>query len=124
MSPSATVSCCSTNARSPASWAKTSEKGLTVVPLKIYFKGGRIKIEIGLARGKKLHDKRATLRRARDQAGNGEGPPAPPERPVVSPCRPRYNESSDFLYTGGRQVSTGISEVQAASRGFSPLVNK
>src|SRR5205807_1083258 len=41
---------------------KTSEKGLTVVPLKIYFKGGRIKIEVGLARGKKLHDKRATLR--------------------------------------------------------------
>ena len=41
---------------------KTAEKGLTVVPLKIYFKGGRIKIEIGLARGKKLHDKRATLR--------------------------------------------------------------
>jgi SsrA-binding protein len=41
---------------------KTAEKGLTVVPLKIYFKQGRIKIEIGLARGKKLHDKRATLR--------------------------------------------------------------
>lgn len=41
---------------------KTAEKGLTVVPLKIYFKGGRIKIEVGLARGKKLHDKRATLR--------------------------------------------------------------
>ena len=41
---------------------KSSEKGLTVVPLKIYFSRGRIKIEIGLARGKKLHDKRATLR--------------------------------------------------------------
>ena len=41
---------------------KTAEKGLTVVPLKIYFQRGRIKIEIGLARGKKLHDKRATLR--------------------------------------------------------------
>ena len=41
---------------------KIAEKGLTVVPLKMYFKGGRAKIEIGLARGKKLHDKRATLR--------------------------------------------------------------
>src|SRR4030095_11503349 len=41
---------------------KISEKGLTVVPLKLYFKQGRIKIEIGLARGKKLHDKRASLR--------------------------------------------------------------
>ena len=41
---------------------KTAEKGLTVIPLKVYFKRGRIKIELGLARGKKLHDKRATLR--------------------------------------------------------------
>jgi SsrA-binding protein len=35
-------------------------KGLTLVPLKLYFKGGWAKIEIGLARGKKLHDKRRT----------------------------------------------------------------
>ena len=41
---------------------KIAERGLTVVPLKLYFKAGRAKIEIGLARGKKLHDKRATLR--------------------------------------------------------------
>src|SRR5262247_129552 len=41
---------------------KVAERGLTVVPLKLYFKDGRAKIEIGLARGKKLHDKRETLR--------------------------------------------------------------
>jgi SsrA-binding protein len=41
---------------------KIAERGLTVVPLKLYFKGGRAKLEIGLARGKKLHDKRASLR--------------------------------------------------------------
>jgi SsrA-binding protein len=41
---------------------KVAERGLTIVPLKLYFKGGRAKIELGLARGKKLHDKRATLR--------------------------------------------------------------
>ena len=41
---------------------KIAERGLTVVPLKMYLKSGRAKIEIGLARGKKLHDKRATLR--------------------------------------------------------------
>jgi SsrA-binding protein len=41
---------------------KIAERGLTIVPLKLYFKDGRAKIEIGLARGKKLHDKRATLR--------------------------------------------------------------
>src|SRR5882672_1641658 len=42
--------------------SKVSEKGLTLVPLRLYFKDGRAKIELGLARGKKLHDKRATLR--------------------------------------------------------------
>jgi len=35
-------------------------KGLTLVPLKLYFKDGWAKVEIGLARGKKLHDKRRT----------------------------------------------------------------
>ena len=43
--------------------AKTKERGLTLIPLKLYFKGGRAKIELGLARGKKLYDKRETLRR-------------------------------------------------------------
>lgn len=35
-------------------------KGLTVVPLRLYFKGGRVKAEIAVVRGKKLHDKRET----------------------------------------------------------------
>ncbi|MCR5256464.1 MAG: SsrA-binding protein SmpB [Acetatifactor sp.] len=37
---------------------KIKEKGYTLVPLEVYFKGGRVKMEIGLARGKKLYDKR------------------------------------------------------------------
>ena len=41
---------------------KVAERGLTLVPLRLYFKDGRVKVELGLARGKKLHDKRATLR--------------------------------------------------------------
>ncbi|SRR5581483_1837351 len=41
---------------------KIAERGLTLVPLRIYFKGGRAKLELGLARGKKLHDKRSALR--------------------------------------------------------------
>jgi SsrA-binding protein len=36
-------------------------KGLTLVPLKIYFKKGKVKVEIGLAKGKKMFDKRATM---------------------------------------------------------------
>jgi len=39
---------------------KTKEKGLTLVPLSLYFKRGVAKVELALARGKKLHDKRAT----------------------------------------------------------------
>ena len=42
---------------------RATEKGLTIVPLKAFFKKGRVKLEIGLARGKQAHDKRAALRR-------------------------------------------------------------
>jgi SsrA-binding protein len=40
------------------------EKGLTLVPLKMYFKQGRAKVLLGLCKGKKLHDKRETLKKA------------------------------------------------------------
>ena len=39
---------------------KVEQKGFTLVPTKAYFKQGLVKIEVGLARGKELHDKRAT----------------------------------------------------------------
>ena len=39
----------------------SSEKGYTIVPLQVYFRDGRAKIEIGLARGKKLYDKRQDI---------------------------------------------------------------
>lgn len=41
---------------------QTKEKGLTIVPLEMYFKNGRLKLKIGLARGKKNYDKRETLK--------------------------------------------------------------
>ena len=40
---------------------KIAEKGYTLVPLKVYIKGDLIKVEIGLARGKKLYDKRQDI---------------------------------------------------------------
>ncbi|HRU22496.1 MAG TPA: SsrA-binding protein SmpB [Candidatus Latescibacteria bacterium] len=43
--------------------SRTEEKGLTLVPLSLYFKGGRAKVELGLAKGKQIHDKRETLRK-------------------------------------------------------------
>ena len=42
---------------------KVRERGLTLIPLRLYFKDGRAKVELGLARGKKLYDKRETLRK-------------------------------------------------------------
>jgi len=41
---------------------KTEAKGLTLVPLKLYLKHGKIKVELGVCRGKMLHDKRDTLK--------------------------------------------------------------
>ncbi len=40
--------------------AEIKQNGLTLVPLKLYFKGSRVKVEVGLCKGKKLYDKRAT----------------------------------------------------------------
>jgi SsrA-binding protein len=42
---------------------KTVERGLTLVPTKMYFKNGKVKVALALAKGKDVHDKRETLRR-------------------------------------------------------------
>ena len=42
---------------------KTEAKGLTLIPLKLYLKRGRIKLELGVCRGKALHDKRDALKK-------------------------------------------------------------
>ena len=42
---------------------KVAEKGLTLVPLELYFKNGRVKVMVALAKGKQAHDKRETLRK-------------------------------------------------------------
>ena len=47
--------------------AKAEQAGHTIVPLSLYFKDGRAKVEIGLAKGKKLHDKRQALRERQDR---------------------------------------------------------
>jgi len=44
-------------------FSKTREKGLTIIPLKVYLKGGRVKVELGLAKGKNVVDKRETIKR-------------------------------------------------------------
>jgi SsrA-binding protein len=46
---------------------KAQEKGLTLVPLKMYFKGGKAKVLLGLCRGRKLYDKREALKKAESQ---------------------------------------------------------
>ena len=51
--------------------AKLKEKGLTLVPLKVYFKDSLVKVEIGVARGKKLYDKRQDIAK-KDQRREAE----------------------------------------------------
>ncbi|MGF1481526.1 MAG: SsrA-binding protein SmpB [Cyanophyceae cyanobacterium] len=46
---------------------KLEQQGLTLVPLKLYLKGGWVKVSLGLGKGKKLHDKRETLKRRQDE---------------------------------------------------------
>ena len=64
--------------------ARAKERGLTLVPTRIYFSGAHAKVEIALARGKDLYDKRQTHPRARDQARHGtrraRGAPLAPRR--------------------------------------------
>ena len=53
----------------------TARKGLTVVPLEVYFRNGRVKVELGLARGRQHHDKRLKLKEqaAQREARAAEG---------------------------------------------------
>ncbi len=46
---------------------QVEQKGLTLVPLRMYLKGGKVKVAIALARGKKLHDKREDLKRKQEK---------------------------------------------------------
>jgi SsrA-binding protein len=46
--------------------ALTKEGGITLIPLQLYFKDGKAKIEVAVARGKKSHDKRAALKERQD----------------------------------------------------------
>ena len=50
---------------------RVAQKGFTIVPLKVYFKGSLVKVEIGLARGKKLYDKRQDIAK-KDQRREAE----------------------------------------------------
>lgn len=50
---------------------EVTKKGFTLVPLEVYFKGSRVKVEIGLARGKKLYDKREAIAK-KDQRREAE----------------------------------------------------
>jgi len=48
-------------------YGKSRERGLALIPLKLYFRSGKVKIEIGVGRGKKLYDKRESLKVKEDR---------------------------------------------------------
>ena len=88
-----------------------TQKGYTLVPLQVYFKGPRLKVEIGLCRGKKLYDKRDQGRiRPRDRAPHeGQNLPQLTHDPF-STFAPTSSllPLTFYLKYGGVPVSTGI----------------
>ena len=48
-------------------YGRSREKGLALIPLKVYFKNGKIKVEVGVGRGKRLYDKRESLKNKEDK---------------------------------------------------------
>ena len=52
-------------------FGKTKQDGLTLIPLSVYFKNSKVKVEIGLCKGKNLHDKRETLAKKQAQRDIG-----------------------------------------------------
>jgi SsrA-binding protein len=48
-------------------YGKSRERGLSLIPLKLYFKNGKVKVEIGVGRGKKLYDKREDMKMKEDR---------------------------------------------------------
>ena len=119
---------------------KTVEKGMTLVPLRMYFKDGRVKLAVGLAKGKKDYDRRETDQaarvRARDAgrdegeealAGNGNPDfriviPAPPPTtscPPPAPATLRKQAVYIPLPAGpGRYAPCGWEERQSVPTGF------
>ncbi|CAM5431462.1 SsrA-binding protein [Streptomyces fumanus] len=68
--------------------SKSQETGHTIVPLAVYFKDGRAKAEIALARGKKEYDKRQTLREKPDRPRGSSGPSQADQAPPRSGAEP------------------------------------
>jgi SsrA-binding protein len=54
-------------------YGKTQERGMTLIPTKVYFKNGRIKVEIGVGKGKKLYDKREDIKKREDERDMARG---------------------------------------------------
>jgi SsrA-binding protein len=48
-------------------YGKSQERGLALIPLKMYFRNGKVKVEIGVGRGKKLYDKREDIKLKEDR---------------------------------------------------------
>lgn len=54
-------------------YGKSQEKGFSLVPLRLYFRNGKVKVELGVGRGKKLYDKRQDLRLKEDRRAMERG---------------------------------------------------
>jgi len=61
------ASCCCTGKRSIAWWRKYAEKGYTLIPLSLYEKRGRVKVELALVHGKQQYDRREDVKKREAQ---------------------------------------------------------
>ena len=97
---------------------RVQAKGYTVVPLELYFIGGRAKIEIALARGKQDWDKRQSLREAQDKREAARAMAAANRRRGSAPepvaIRPQYRRSA--IKTAGSLTSAQLPEVSGRAR--------
>src|SRR5690606_38756378 len=89
--------------------SRVREKGLTIVPLSLYFLDGRAKVEIALARGKREWDKRQALRERQDtlearraMRRREEMQVHPPDREISLRVRPRAHYGGAVASDGGR----------------------
>ena len=96
---------------------KVTERGLTLVPLRAYMKNGRVKMEIGLARGKHAHDKRDAIKKKDQEREARQAALAAPGLEPARHCNPGVLEGAEPA-SSQRKQGTG----EAVSAGQSPRV--
>ncbi len=92
------------------------QEGLTLIPISVYFKGSKVKVQLGLCKGKKLHDKRASAaeRDAKRSRSTGRSKSAPADKNRA------HRGAHRGAFMRGRNGFDGDREAREASGGAGP----